>query len=97
MTVFIIGRKNTVMFGYSFVCWFYGYKIYQAIHYKFIISIMYAIFDEMFKKDCIFLIIHLFLSSPKKQINELLLDTFKNHIELLFTEHYEILFIAEYI
>lgn len=56
---------------------------------------MYAIFDEMFMKDSIFLIIHLFLSSPKKQINELLLDTFKSHIELLFTEYYEIPFIAE--
>ena len=59
------------------------------------ISFMHAIFNEMFKKKCIFLIINLFLSLPKKQIKELLLGIFKSHIEILLTEYYEILSIAE--
>lgn len=70
-------------------------KIYQAIHYTFIISSVYAILMKYLRKKCSFLIIDFILSLPKRQINELLLGIFKSHIEILFSEYYEILSISE--
>lgn len=58
------------------------------------IFFIYSISNKIFKKNCISSIKWVFLSFPKKQINYLLLDIFKVHVEILPTK-YSILSTAE--